>query len=883
MMDAIARGSEGAVDLHTSGEHGDLWTRWTLRQAMHSRKVHELRSAIALAETSNALYDVELYHARVALELERKARAFERFAEAKFMRDVKAMLVAIEEGKEFGLGVEELAAVEAESRRDAAHLRLEELSAPDSGASIRDFHDALAEAQASGLDEFELELAKGAMVLEEQRAAARQILFDAVKSRKQSELRAALKLGAQHGLQDWELFEAERTLLEEERRVLAKGQLKDALLKKSFDKREQIDCLGEAIEEAAQAGLEIMEVERARWFFEYEERQFQAREVVARAIASKRFDELQQAWIEALETGLKKEEINEVKALMDESKKPAARERLKLAVESRDIPELKAAIAHGIEAGISVVGLTPARTALRDEERKIEARARLANLIGEGPLIVTKICLLEFPTTCTIGELRAAVKFGEVTGLSHCELQRGSSIMQAEEHRLKARASIAKVEREAAEAFAFAETAAAAAPASGDQDENEEPEVDVAERRRFIEERARYITNLTEIIVRCEEAGLIELELLGIRQLLDEAIRARAGAGLTVALQGKGAAVIEPLKLAIAEAEAAGFGAEDLAGPLHVVETEERKVAARHMLEEALRLMEVEALRAAVQQGEAAGLAFPELRPARDMLTLQQKRKDARQLLQGLLSNITDHPPSEQQERCDTIDRLKEAIRQGGTAKLEDLELERPREVRAEQEQKFAAANMLCQALESGEIREIREAVQEGRCAGLAEAELDAAELCLSGLLLQRAQAALDRALVSRKVDDLRYAIKAAEAAFMDPSEFELHRQVQAEEHLTLAIRQRASHDLEAAIAFAEVWLPESGDLPIARDLLEKERRRDHARLVLKQVHQKSGCHDGHLLHELLAAIREGQNAGLEDWELSFARKAVTDQRRLVA
>mmetsp|Transcript_124037 Transcript_124037/g.396601 ORF Transcript_124037/g.396601 Transcript_124037/m.396601 type:complete len:96 (-) Transcript_124037:40-327(-) len=73
------------------------------------------------------------------------------------------------------------------------------------------------------------------------------------------------------------------------------------------------------------------------------------------------------------------------------------------------------------------------------------------------------------------------------------------------------------------------------------------------------------------------------------------------------------------------------------------------------------------------------------------------------------------------------------------------------------------------------------------------------------------------------------------------------------------------------------------GDLPIARDLLEKERRRDHARLVLKQVHQKSGCHDGHLLHELLAAIREGQNAGLEDWELSFARKAVTDQRRLVA
>mmetsp|Transcript_81054 Transcript_81054/g.210552 ORF Transcript_81054/g.210552 Transcript_81054/m.210552 type:complete len:856 (+) Transcript_81054:131-2698(+) len=810
------------VDSHASS------VRTALRKAMHKRHVPELYEAIEMGRVAG-LYAVELNSASLALDMQRRNDAREHFADAKLIGNIADMKIALKEAWDVGLAATEfeqaLRALEEESGREKARVGLRAVAC---GATIDEFRTALQEAEASGLDDTELEIAKAAMAVEEQRNIAREALGKAVRSRKQPELRAALKLASERYLQDWELFEAEVALAEEERKVIARGRLKDALLKESWDVKEQVEALQIAIQEAVDAGVDQIEVERARWFLDHEERQMGARELVVRARESRQFEMLKESWQEACDAGLSAAEITEVRALMDESRKPAAQHRLKAAVACRDIDELNASIAHALEVGITAVGLVEARNALKEEEHKVEARARLMFLLGNSYSNISTSGVYTLP--CDIGELRAAVKYAQVMGLAEEELEYPRSILTMEDKRIKARAGIRKAQQE-----------------------------------------NLGIDGFSAVITKGELAGLPECELVPVRVMLDSAIKSKARKGLEEALETK---QLEGLKLAIVEAEAAGLK-EELEGPLAIVAVEERKIAVRLSLSAAIQSLNADDLREAIYEGEALGLGL-ELKPAKDAYALEEKRAVCRATLHKLIQE----PP---QDQVRDIRKLREAIRQGKVTKLPYEELECAKQLLASEEQKTVARTCLSDAVELKEIPDLRTALEVGLAAGLESFELQAARTVLSSLLAARAQSLLENALASRSVDDLQFAIRSCEAAGLEPSELESPRCVLAFEHLQRAIHNCTVHDLEAAIEFAEVWQPHSRELLVARDILQIELRKVAARSALKQAELKINSRDDRTLQELLAAIREGQDAGLEDWEMSFARKTVIENRQCVA
>jgi len=310
--------------------------------------------------------------------------------------------------------------------------------------------------------------------------------------------------------------------------------------------------------------------------------------------------------------------------------------------------------------------------------------------------------------------------------------------------------------------------------------------------------------------------------------------------------------------------------------PLAFVATEEGKIAARAALAAATESLDIESMDKAIVDGEARGLSSAELKPARDALTLEKKRVASRATLQQVLQE----PPRGQHR---DLRKLRDAIREGKAAKLLAEELEHVKQVLADEEAKAAARTCLSDAVELRDIPHLRTAIETAATAGLEDFDLEEAGSVLSSLLADRSKSYLDKAMSSRAVDDLQFAIRSCEAAGVEPSELEDSQRVLAFEHLQRAIRSRAVHDLEAAIKFAEVWQPHSRDIHVARDILQTELRKVAARSALKQAELKRANADGRMLEELLAAIREGQRAGLEDWEMGFARKALIESRQLVA
>lgn len=635
-------------------------------------------------------------------------------------------------------------------------------------------------------------------------------------SRAQGELQEALRLGGRLGLKASDIKKAERVLAEEERKVAARRRLKDAVLKKSTGLREQLGALRLALEEAREAGVPPAELQLSEEALQFEERQAGARELLEKARQSQRFDDCQQALQEAEAAGLSGAELAEGRALLEESRKPAARERLRAAVAARDREELRAAIAHGQAVGITPVGLAEARKTLAEEERKVEARARLDRLVEEGrgaPAAGVKV-----------GELRAAIKFGEVLGLLEAELTPARSLASSEEQKIQARARLAKAERS----------------------------LDAKE--------------LGAAVAEGVAAGLTAGEMQAVRRALDEVLKAETRSALATAVACRQVAA---LKAALRSGEAAGLGPEELEEAQGLLAAEERKVHARAGLEGALKANQAEELRAAVAEGEAAGLIYAELRAPRAALDVLLQRAAAWQAVQAAL---VEPPPGGSRD----LEQLRVAMKMGASASLPLHKLGRLDELIVKEQAKAAARAALAAAERAGAARELQAALRAGEAAGLSPRELGGARGALAAAQAAAARAALARAGASRGLEELRRAVTAGEAAGLGAGELSAPRRLLAEEHLKVAHRSRALHELQAAVSYGAAWLPEAPELGAARAALGREERKAAARAALKEAEEGGGC------EALLAALRAGHLAGLEEWELGHARKALT-VRRLAA
>jgi len=810
--------------------------RATLRDAVHRRRAKELQREIEIAEATGSLYDVELANARRALDLQRKEDARNLIAEAKLSHEVERIQAAIVAAEAAGLPAAELdaaqRAMEEEARRDAAREALQLVAL---GATIAEFQAALQEGEAAGLTEEELSVARTALAEEERGMAAREALRDAVRSRCMEQLRAALEQGADAGLQGYELFDAERVLAEEERKVFVKAQLKDAILKKVRPYAEQVHMLRDAIEEACDIGLDIMDIERAKWHLEFEERQLEARQVLERAMKAQRMEDLTVAIKEAQEAGMEFDELAEAREMLAESYKPAARERLKDAIAAGNVEQLKEAIAYGEAMGISDIGLKAARTALVDEIRREEARKRIFQLVGDGS---QPFSLPAHPGVepaeggYTIAELRTAVAFGEGSGLPDHELQHSRGILYSEERKIRARARLR--EAQAVSDIAIIEAA----------------------------------------IAESEEAALDEAEAQGAKELRDELIRANKHQSLAEAIKHR---KIGPLRAAIADAVDAGVSEEDLAEGRAVLTAEERKVAARAGIEAAMSAeLVLESLRAAAREGEESGLTLGELKPIREAVAKEETKAECRLAIQAAVADLEGTPALDLatsiEARPKLVGALRTALRRGRAAKVEAETLERPTRLLEVEEARAEVRTALAAAIATGTDAEVQYASLRARQT-LSPEEWEVTSPACAERVLAAASAALAAAVEARDARALPRLLAEAERASAEMAVLEHARVVLATELLRCALaKPSSSHVLRAAIAYAERVLPQAEALPEARVALAREERRDAARSKLREAEKRLDQ-----MAELAQVLRDCREDGLEEWELHVATKLLRE------
>jgi len=507
-------------------------------------------------------------------------------------RILEITLEAIQEGETSGLTDDELKgardmlgeAKKAEAR-EALQKAIEKRDVAGLWAAIK-------HGEAVGLSNLAFYDAKQVIMEVEMKVEVLQQLAAALASRKIFALKRAIKEGNSINLPDSDLEPLRVALLDEERKANARNMIKESI-KDTIDndtilkfaktaaevEESQVLCdqlvrgLDEAVDKGEVVGLEEREIEPARRAV-LELRQWDARRDLKVAEMRRKIPELKAAIAVAKDLLIPEDQIEPAaSALLQEQFKANGIVRMKAAIKSRELDELRVAVREGGKACMGTQELALAKKALAEEERCAEARAGLLEAIAGRQM----------------KQLKRWIGIAMAAGLHNRdppdrrtsqELATSRVVVEEEERKVCAREGLAA----AALSHSIAELRAAAREA--------------------------------------ESAGLEPHEVQYANQTLADELPRAARIALEAALVSRS---ITGLKAALKEGVAVGLDASEMNQP--------RLVLGEEQIKEALRRKTAFEIRRAIDDGERYGVDALALENARRVFAVEDKKDKARKQL----------------------------------------------------------------------------------------------------------------------------------------------------------------------------------------------------------------------------------------------------------
>ncbi|CAE8741611.1 unnamed protein product [Polarella glacialis] len=820
--------------------------------------VSTLADVIAKARLAG-LQENEFRETQQALDEERrKAAARVLLQEASALRDQALLSSALQEAEAAGLDEVEIQAArvqleeleriaeevrELEQRQSAALEKLAEAIASRQDGALR---AALSEARASGLSGSgtgaHAEVATAEALLQELLVAdARRALAEALAVGELPLLLGALeKVRAAPGLAE-ELRQVQAAVEQERRREAARTGLEDAC--RSSD----LKLVAAALQEAQAAGLQdeervVQAAKSTQKLLEAEkQRQEDARTALSEALNAlhacpgnlAEFQSLQAALTEARACGLSESELEDAGKCTKEAEDK--QEQTRAAKEERLTVErdLEAAVQEAEAAGMEPDEVEAANAVLLST-RQDNAREDLAEAVA----------------TSSVPELTAAIARGRDVGLEATELAAAEAALEAETNRSAARAALADA-----------------------RDSCDIPSLEAAIRD-------------------AESAGLREAEIAAIRVLLTAEQKKQARSLLAAAMVAP--RNVASLSSAIAAATAAALPMSESIAAQSALQKEKQKEAAQQRLQRAMDSRKEASLISALAEAEAVGLAADVLDRAQTQLT-ELRQATARSRLADAMGT-----PS--------ILLLEAAIAQGLEAGLEEVELADARAALKMEQKKSDACTALAAACASCDIPALEAALREGELAGLVDSGLTDARSRLEDERnkLERKKAArssLAQAVESQDIDSLEAALVQAQDAGLPELELSTARAVLQEEKE----KKAAQHQLEEAITATSAWLsvcagaaehsePSASMVSVEKLLRVALAKAKTARVEedllssglthLTQLQQAiarsnlAAAVETQTISSLEAAIAHGQAVGLDEVEFADAEVTLEAERR---
>ncbi|CAJ1349715.1 unnamed protein product [Effrenium voratum] len=208
--------------------------------------------------------------------------------------------------------------------------------------------------------------------------------------------------------------------------------------------------------------------------------------------------------------------------------------------------------------------------------------------------------------------------------------------------------------------------------------------------------------------------------------------------------------------------------------------------AARESLDLAVRDASVEKLEASLAMAEAAGLKPPEMQKAQKALEQEEAKAAARVALK-------DAKLGKKASAEGRINDLREAVQEGREAGLSQEELEPAQWVLEKLRMEVTARKQLEEAMELGSIDALRPAIAAAAAAGIDEEELFPAQKKLEDAYKPTARAKLKEAVQLRDIATLQAAIDQAKAVGLSVMAIAEASEVIKEEELKIQLRKRLS------------------------------------------------------------------------------------------
>jgi len=236
------------------------------------------------------------------------------------------------------------------------------------------------------------------------------------------------------------------------------------------------------------------------------------------------------------------------------------------------------------------------------------------------------------------------------------------------------------------------------------------------------------------------------------------------------------------------------------------LEAETRKADERKNLQSAVERKSISDLEAGIARAAAAGLSSFELAPARKALEQELQKADLRIVIKD--ARLGKRPTAEER-----MADLREALKDGKTAGLSKEELEPGKQQLSAEEYEAYARKQLQSAIASGDFRELKRRIQDAKDAGLDEDEIEEGNKALVNSYIPAARARLKEAVESRDVEALYAAIEHAKGVGLSALACEEANRVIAEEDLKKQARARLKNvrgstvinELKAAVNYGEV------------------------------------------------------------------------------
>jgi len=220
---------------------------------------------------------------------------------------------------------------------------------------------------------------------------------------------------------------------------------------------------------------------------------------------------------------------------------------------------------------------------------------------------------------------------------------------------------------------------------------------------------------------------------------------------------------VDLLRSAIAEGRSAGLERDELQRAQDLLALEEKKLGVIRRLEAATAKKHFVSMRMLLKEGESLGLGRDKLQVIQAAHVLEEHK---------LVSSIEDACATR------TVKSLSSAIAAGERAGLDRGQLDRARNILAEEERKAAVAKLEA-VVQQRDIPSLQSALQEGERVGLDASQLKAARATLSeAALSQQATQASMQASMQASEERLRAAIAKAERVGLTPEDLRRSREL---------------------------------------------------------------------------------------------------------